>query len=237
MNRLQRDQILTRALDMVGSIHLDTKERPTGTIDSGAQSINWLQDAIDLFHHEFPWQARISSSAISITPSNAVGLPSDFILDFRHGVVVPSSDVKRLRRTSVQSYISRHAYETATGKPARYAILGDVLKVHPTPDDTYAGTLWYYSLPTTLGSTGVPSFPSDWLLVEYVRLRGLEHLKQIQPGTAMQMARSEIQALRRAGLHGEPEDDTVPIDLDTFLPSMDSLRGSATTNWMGSSAL
>ena len=46
INRLTRDQILIRALDLADSAVLDTKDRPAGTIVAAALSIGWLQEAL-----------------------------------------------------------------------------------------------------------------------------------------------------------------------------------------------
>ncbi|KKL69545.1 hypothetical protein LCGC14_2113910, partial [marine sediment metagenome] len=56
INRLQRDQIINRALDLADSSVLDAKDRPSNpTIESGALSVEWLQEAIDIFAKRFPW--------------------------------------------------------------------------------------------------------------------------------------------------------------------------------------
>jgi hypothetical protein len=96
------------------------------------------------------------------------------------------------------------------------------------PDAPYQATLWYYQVPAALGPTTVPQFPSDWLLIEYVRLRGREWVNAVPPGTAMEYARKEIGRLRQAGLAGEPEDDTLPFDERRFLTG-----NAGPTDWMG----
>lgn len=229
MNRLTRDELLHRALNMVDSKGLDTHDRPHGLIVDEAHSLSWLQDGLDLFHHEFPWQGLIRTAALSLA-SGAITLPTDFILDVRDGIVVASLGT-RLRRTPLQKFVTYQLATTTDANPRVYTWHGDALYVYPTPAPprVVAGTLWYYALPVTLGPVAKPAFPSDWVLVEYVRLRGLEWLRLHVPGTARAYALTEIGRLRKAGLQGEPEDNELPLDTGRFLPTGSGDRSS----WMG----
>ncbi len=233
MNRLTRDEILHRALDMVDSRSLDAHDRPENTvIVDEAHSVAWLQDGLDYFHHAFPWQGTLKTTTLTL-PANSNGpiaLPGDFILDVRNGVVLDptTTTAPRLRRWPVQKYISATAGTTSAGTPRVYTWYGDALYVHPKPATTLTATLWYHALPTELKATQKPTFPSDWVLVEFVRLRGLEWLRAVDPGTARTYAEKEIARLRASGLVGEPEDDELPLDSATYLPG-----GSDRNAWMG----
>lgn len=229
INRLNRDQILVRGLDMVDSPSLDTKDRPSGAIIAGALSVGWLQDALDLFHNEFPWAGTVKSTAITLDTTGLVSVPADFILDVRNGITLPAPNQRRLARLPLQKLISYQLADTTAGVPRGYTVTEPDLRIFPMPDKSYSATLWYYALPTVLSANTLPKFPSDWVLVEYVRLRGLEWLQKIAPGSAMAYAREQIAALRKSGLAGEPEDDEIPLDPLRFRPA----GPSAPWDWMG----
>ena len=60
MNRLTRDQIINRALDLADSSVLDAKDRPSNpTIEIDAISLKWLQEALDLFAKRFPFSLNL----------------------------------------------------------------------------------------------------------------------------------------------------------------------------------
>lgn len=226
MNRYNRDQILTRALDMVDSPSLNSRERPGGAI-SGSMTAGWLQDALDLFHHEFPWAGVVRKASVQIGTDGLMTLPSDFILDVRDGIVLGTNPSRRLARTSLQRFIDLQTVNTQAGDPLRYVVRPPQIEVLPAPRTATSATLWYYALPSVLTSNVVPTFPSDWVLIEYVRLRCKEWLNALPPGSAVAYARDEIARLRRTGLANEPEDDRIPLDRETFI------RPGGRYDWMG----
>lgn len=234
MNRLTRDAILQRALNFADSPSLDAKDRPEGTILSGALSVSFLQEALDAFHAEFPWQGVIASASVTIPPSGTIELPADFILDVRDGLVMPGH---RLARISLQRLITAQARQTHTTHsnplPAVYCWVASSIKVHPKPVVTQSAILWYYALPAELGANDKPVFPTDHILVEYVHLRCKEWTRVLPPGTARQYADREIARLRAAGLAGEPESDRIAFDPLTFRGA----AGPSDTDWMGSTTL
>lgn len=208
MNSLTRDQILTRALDMVDSPTLNEHDRPSGTIVATAFSISWLQDGINTFYEAFPWEAPITSAAITVpggqAPLATVNAPSDFIADFRNGIVL-GTPLFRLARKSMQEVINQAYISPDAGTPSIYSVHKMKLYVQPAPASNTNATLWYYQLPATLGPSGVPTFPTDLLLIEYVRLRGLEWIRALQPGSALVFVHEQVRLLREAGLGREPE--------------------------------
>lgn len=233
MATLTRDVLLGRALDMLGSPALNNNDRPAGTIVATAMTIGWLQDALNLLADEFPWAQNVKSAAVSLTASAVLTLPADFILDVRDGVSIPAGTANsalRLRRLAYQKLVNLQVYRTGTGVPKRYTCMGQTqMQVWPTPDQTYAGTLRYYARPAALASNGIPTFPSDLPLVEYVRYRGLEWIGKEKPGAALLYLQSQIADLRKSDLGFEPESDTIPFDGDQFIQMGDV----GYTTWMG----
>lgn len=211
---------------------LDVHDRPDEVnIDPAAHSISWLQNCLDLFYNEIPQAGIVTSTSITLTVNTpTVALPADFIMDVKHGVILPA-EKRRLLRWPLQKVITA-SLTTTTGEPARYTVQGGSLRVTPTPKKTYPALLWYYAMPAVLGAADVPNFPSDFVLVEYVRLRALEWVHKLQPGTALTYARDQVAKLRKSGLFFLPEDDQIEVDPETFRAA-----GGDRNSWMGSTAV
>lgn len=220
-NRLNRDQLLIRALDLIDSPRLDEKDRPSATIVSGAYTIGWLQEGLDLAHHLFPQSALLKTATFDITAGTATytltTIASDYLLDFKDGVLLPN-DEGRLRRIALNAALDVMTGTSARSKPTRYAIHNGLLVLRPVPKDAYtSATLYYYSLPAALGATTTPSFPTDIILVEYLRLKGLEWLREVPVGTAESYLIAGVARLQKAGLGSEAEmDDTIGLDRGVF---------------------
>lgn len=220
-NRLTRDEILLEALDLVDSPRLDEKDRPAGTIQATALSIKWLQKGLDLAHNTYPWQGELKTATFTLvagTPTYSIAtIASDFVLDFKNGVVLPD-DKGRLRRAPLNLILEFKTSSSSQSAPERYCIHNNLLVVRPIPRESYASTtLYYYSLPAALGANDVPHFPSDMLLVEYVHLRGREWLREIEAGTAEKYLLDACARLQKSGLGPEAEiDDTITLDRDVF---------------------
>ena len=230
-NRLNRDQILHRALSMVDNPALDAKDRPGGAILANALSLGWLQDALDQFQQAIPMAAtRATSQLVIPSATGEVATPSDYIIDVRNGIVMPSPGAIRLRRVSGQEFITRTVnYPSASANPMVYTVDEPLIRVWPTPTTDAPATLWYFALPPVLGPNTRPRFPADWTLIEYVRLRALEWLRAAPAGGAFAYAEQQIGKLRSAGLFGEPEDDHIPFDEGQFRRG----AGDGWYSWMG----
>lgn len=225
MNRLTRDQIIQHALDLIDSGQLDQHDRPAGIVHEKAYCLRWLQNGLDYFSHAFPWQYDVTETNVTLN-TGTLSLPTDFILDVKDGLWIPGD--RRLLRRSIQELLDL-AIQGRTQKPVIYAVMGNTLRVEPKPDKAYAAKLWYYALPARLQSCDIPRFPSDWVLVEYLRLRGLEWLRAVPVGSAMTYAKELCAQLKRDGLGGEPEYTSIPLDPYHF-----SSRSHANDNaWMG----
>lgn len=235
MNRLTRDEILGRALDMVDSPSLDQKDRPGGVVQPNAMCIGWLQDALDLFHRTFPWTGLITSVAVNLVSGTAsYTLPTNYTQDVHDGlrIMQTSPQIKRrLLRKSFSWLLSKDTTTDAKGTPEVYVILPNTIRVWPIPDTSYTAELWYYSLPTVLTPSQRPTFPDDWTLVEYVRLRGKEFTTEAEAGTAIKYARATISELLKSGLGIEGDLDDLPLDRGTWRGSGNTT--SSMSDWMG----
>jgi len=221
MNRLQRDQILNRALDRLDSAVLDAKDRPAGTIVPAALSITWLQEGVDYFAKKFPWSQMVKNIPWSLaTNANTIAQPSDFILDYRDGLVIdslpgtstPTTNEFRLRKRSLFKILELP--DSSRDRPHLYTVVATVIQVWPRANQAYTGTLYYYSLPAVLGATDTPIFPDDSILVDYVWIKGREWHRTAEVGSAMAFADKMIKEMQTAGIGNEAEDDQLGMDSD-----------------------
>ena len=161
--------------------------------------------------------------------SVTTALPSDFILDVRDGLIITPSDggPGRLARRDLPELITRNI-GASTGQPTIYTITDPNVRVFPAPNKSYTATLWYYKLPALLEAHEKPLFPSDFCLVQYVRLMGEEWLKVAQPGTAQVYAERECAKLLKTGLGREPESTEIRLDPRRYHGPVDQ-----SGDWMG----
>lgn len=237
MNRLTRDQIITRALDMADAPTLNAKERPSGAILPTAMSIGWLQDGLDFFHTRFPWGSTIQTTSITwVTGQETYALPSTFIADVRDGIIHASDQGRMMRKGLPWLLDIGKSSASQYGKPSFYAVVGGNLYVRPVPSAQWisqvpTSTLYYYQLPAALAASGVPSFPSDLVLVRYVYLRAMEWLRSVPPGMAEQYGVSVLADLQKQGIGNEAEDTQIPFDRNAFPGNR---QGHDPNSWMGS---
>lgn len=205
----------------------------TGTINAAATSAAWLQNIVNYFLSFFPTAGNATSTSVTYTAgSTTVAQPADFILDLRDGLIITvNTTQRRLKRRGLQDLIARSLNQNA-GAPSAYAVQGANLLVAPTPDITYAGTLWYWQRPAALSGSDVPVFPSDLVLVEYVRIMALEWIRALPPNAALSYADAQIVKMRKAGLGFESEHDTIPMDPTVFIPGAGE-REAGSWWWLG----
>lgn len=210
MNRLTRDQILVRALDLTDSSVLDNKDRPAGTIVAGAYTIGWLQEVLDYFAKKFPFSQDITSTPVSIAANaTTFAVPADFVLDYKNGLLLPD-DKGRVQRRGL-SYLLNFSLNN-TGLPTFYAVRGSTIEFRPKADAAYTATLWYYKLPAVLAAADVPQFPDDSILTDYVWLKCQEYHRVAQAGSARGYADKMIKELQAAGIGNEAEEDQIELD-------------------------
>ena len=201
---------------MIDSSTLDAAERPSGVLLSEARCIRWLQSGLNYFLHRFPWAGTVTSTSLTLS-TQKIAFPTDFVLDVRDGLTISTANggAGRLRRRSLQDIIGL-SIEGDTGTPLLYAVQDPNLFLYPTPDKSYTATLWYYKLPVSLGPTTKPTFPDDWTLIEYIRLRGLEWVRELPPGTALEYAKKACGDLLKTGIGREPEHSDLHLDSRHF---------------------
>ena len=220
MNRLTRDTIINRALDLADSSVLDVKDRPSSpVIESDALSITWLQEALDLFAKRFPFSLNLTEASISIAENDtSFSVPSDFIIDYRNGLIL-AEDAGRLTRRSLNTILHQTVGATSSpvrGVPSIYAVRGNTIKFAPKAQKAYSATLHYYSLPTVIASGDTPFFPDDHILTHYVWIKAQEWHRVVPIGTALQYSEDRIKDLQKAGIGLESEPTEIELDRQTF---------------------
>ncbi len=214
INRLNRDEILNRALDLADSSVLNKKDRPNGEIITNAFSISWLQEALDRFHKKFPFRADITSTTISMAAlDQTFTLPADYILDYKDGLLL-ADDEGRLRRRTLSKILNLTQGTTASplkSVPKIYAILGTTARFYPRTDKARTATFYYYSLPPVISATTIPIFPDDAILVEYIWIKAQEWHRAKEPGSALTFANQQIADLQKSGIWLEAEEDEIPL--------------------------
>ncbi len=226
MNRLDRDTIINRALDLADSSVLDAKDRPSSpTIEDDALSITWLQEALDIFAKRFPWSLNLTTSAPSITAGDVdFTVPSDFVLDYRNGLGLTNVSpgfafLGRLQRKSLNFLLDLPQGSVASpvvGPPTYYAVRGNSVLFAPKADKSYLMIFHYYQLPTALVGGEVPYFPDDYILVHYVWIKAQEWHRVVPIGTALQYSEDRIKDLQKAGIGLEAEPTEIELDKGTF---------------------
>lgn len=236
-NRLQRDQIVVAALDAVDSPSLDQKERPSGSL-TGTLGVNWLQRSLDFFYKMFPIKGTLTTASIAtVVGQHFVTLPSDFLMDFKDGIVWTLAGTQasqsRMTRRGLSYLLSMSL--TEQGYPRWYAIINDTqMTVRPVPDKVYTGTLWYYKMPAALASTDIPPFPDDQVLVDFLEVRYKEWLQMIPKGSAIRYMKEAVAQLQKAGIGPEPEPDQIELDRNYY----GDIPGSGNRDdWMGRTSL
>lgn len=245
-NRYSRDELIKIALQMAQLPNLDIHDIPGGVVQPDAFSIQWLQDILDFWYHMVPFSSTVMSATLNMSAnSNVVVAPTDFILDVRNGYLVQtiSSDslsYKRMYRLPFQKWLNRSLMSqksTNVQYPSVYCVIGksggtQIIRVSPTPTQAVLGTLWYYQLPPTLTSSDIPTFPNDYVITEYIRIRALEWARIFDPGTAQRFCEKMVAGMKSAGLMNEPEDDEIPFD-DLVYRRQPTSGLYTTYSWMG----
>lgn len=249
-------QIINQALDLIDSPTLDQHDRPNAPVlDPNAYSVSWLQNALDYYHGVFPWAGIVKSVPVTLQINNPqVTLPNDFLLDVRDGIIIPqplnptstTGLPIRLFRTSLQKFLNFQALAPSTpatnggGCPRRYMVMPGAIQdvntgnnvtgviLWPTPDQNYSAYMFYYALPSVLSAGTIPNFPSDRVLVDTVRVQGLEWSRALPLGSANTYMEKMVAQIRRSNLGQEPEEYELPLDPVQFRKGQD-----APYAWMG----
>lgn len=231
-NRYTRDQLILNMLDLVQNANLTQSEAPGGVVQPHAMSIQWLQDILDFMYHKSPFSSTVAHMALDCPAfADTLTLPEDFILDVRDGYLVrhieadPQS-MMRVYRRSFQDFLDQRLgmQKLRSGGPGGYvppqyyciverAANGQqLMQLAPIPQTFVSGQLWYYQLPPILGATDKPTFPSDQVIIEYMRIRALEWMGLADVGTSLKYEEKLVAGLKSAGLLNEPERTQMPYD-------------------------
>jgi hypothetical protein len=168
----------------------------------------------------FPIQGvLVSASITTIVGDSHVTLPADFLMDYKDGIRWETVDGK-----ATQSRMTRRGYSWLLsqsirdlGYPRWYAVVNDTqITMRPIPDKVYTGSLIYYKLPAALGSTDIPPFPDDQILVDFLEIRYKEWLQMIPKGSAIRYMKESISTLQKSGIGPEPEPDQIELDRNYF---------------------
>lgn len=242
MNRLTRDEILHAALDDADVPSLDERDRPGRVIRPQALSLRWLQHGIDWFHQQWPWGALVTTAALTLDTTGVVSLPADFVLDFKNGLLVTYNDAKyQVFRRGQPEYVQWQTLNEGPGLPRYYLITKPVsgsqvprLTVFPTPDKSYSATLHYYQLPNIMqDGAKIPQFPSDLVLIEYVKTKALEWCGRAEMGTAYNYAKIILGDLQKSGFGLETERADIPLDPTVFRVR----HADSGDSWMGATVV
>jgi hypothetical protein len=240
-SRYTRDEIIDRGLNLAHSSTLDAHDKNGGVISPNAYSVQWLQQALDMYHIRYPFSGDVTNVAMTIpigsdvtyvTGTPTVFLPTNFMLDCIHGLIVNYGEgLRRLRRVSFQRWLD--VYNPSVINPQQraviYAIFGEKIHIAPLTVQAANATLWYFAQPAALDANDKPKFPDENTLIEYVRIKALEWTKQYAPGTAIGFLQKEIGRLKVAGLLNEPEFTEFQIDQTVI----DERNLNTVTSWMG----
>ena len=135
-----------------------------------------------------------------------------------------------MKRRPLQNAIDM-GYNLPSGVPVLYTFQGNNVLIAPTPDQAYPVDMWYYNRPSALAATDVPIFPSDLILVNYIRITALEWIRALPIGSSLQYTEARIADLIKAGLGNEPERAEIPLADDQFLVGAGSSDYSS-TDWL-----
>lgn len=230
VNRLTRDGIIGKALDLADSPTLDEKNRSNGSaIDTTAPAIEWLQQGLDLFYTLYPQAGTVTSYSFTITEGvTSYAMPSDLLLTYRDGIILPT-DKKRMTKRSLGYILNLDP--NREGTPKFYIEAPPNWEVWPKPDKSYSAQAKYHKVPAALATGGIPTFPSDYLLVEYLHIKMKEWVNAVPKGSALQFALSVVSKFVKAGIINQLEEEQIPFDREAF-PGGGSYPGSQ-YDWMG----
>lgn len=235
-NRYTRDELVRRGLDLSQVSALKVHDCPANVVREDAYAVDWLQEIIDFWFHTVPQSQNVHEVSLNIpATADTVVVPADFILDVRNGYIIQTNEhatsKKRMRRLPLQKWISARLYyqgESHGRHSVFYTVQNRSIRVTPTCETIQIGYLWHYFLPPRLESNEIPEFVSDYVLIEYIRIKALEWCGQYDVGTSVKYCDKLVTGMKAAGLMNEPEDDEIP-----FAVMGHSYSNRGTYAWMG----
>tara|TARA_R100001510_G_scaffold29116_1_gene25765 strand:+ start:33 stop:653 length:621 start_codon:yes stop_codon:yes gene_type:complete len=105
------------------------------------------------------WRMEIRANAAVNT--QYTGLPSDFLENIRFHLDVDERPLELVTPQFIQK--KRNENNDSTGRPQYYALVAGAFEVHPTPDTSYTGQIYYYGKTAKLSDT----VATNWILTNY----------------------------------------------------------------------
>lgn len=102
----------------------------------------------------------VRSTAPLDTQYSAV--PADF-LEIRSMKLTSTSPIQPMFAETIESLDDRDATDSAPGRPMYFSVVGNQIRVHPTPDATYTAELAYYAKLDKLSD----SVSTNWILSQH----------------------------------------------------------------------
>jgi len=137
-----------------------------GEADAMAKCVDWITLAEDTLRLKFNrirsryGETKDDAFAISASYTN---LPTGFIR--MRKVMLNYSSPSELDYISPQVADREYSLTSVNGKPRYYTVVGNQLRVMPTPESAYTATILYYSLPSLSESA-----PTNWLLTRHPKI-------------------------------------------------------------------
>src|SRR6266446_2656558 len=188
-SRYTRDEIIVQGLELADCGTLNQHDMPGGLVSPTAHSVKWLQNAMDMFHRKYPFATDIQDISITIPVGNlnsyltstpSLYLPSDFIIDVRDGIdIVTNNSTYSLKRLSYQYWRKFQVQSQISNSPRYYSIVSGKIKVLPLLSVSTPATLHYYALAPAFKAEDKINFPDEWSLIEFIKLKALEHVRFI----------------------------------------------------------
>lgn len=246
MPRYTRDEIITQGIDLSASPTVIQHDMPGGILQPNAYAIKWLQNALDMFHNKFPFSSDVQSVDITfpvgsndlyLTSDNTLYLPNDYILDVRNGILVEyNNNSFRLNRVGFQEWLNYNLLNqnSPRARPTYYTKINNRFKFTPQVSTALSGTLWYFAMPALLEPNDYPSFPDEYTLIEFIRIKSLEWTRSIEVGTATMYMNKELARFRAEGLLDNAEYDVAQLENNQVILDGSLVNRNA---WMGPTAL
>lgn len=108
------------------------------------------------------------TTAAASTSSPYINLPSDFIE--HRALWVSANPISKLEYLAPEAFFERYPITSITGKPVAYTVIGDEVRLGPSPDSAYTLELWYWKRLTALSSAVNTLFTNNPDLYLYASL-------------------------------------------------------------------
>lgn len=210
---------------MTLSTYTDLKSAVADWLDRGDLTAR-IPDFIALAEAQMNRALRLRRMIVRSTATldaEAVTAPVDFL-----EVIALSLDPGEvLAATPPEVLAARRAASGAVGRPRRYAVEGDAIRVHPAPDGAYRVTLTYYARIPALSA----SVATNWVLGEapdaYLYGALLQAAPYLRDTEALAIWSAGYDAAL-AGLRAGQTTDAGPLQVEAGLQTLRAVSSSTT---------